>query len=110
MGRRRYYDEDAQPYFEIVCDGCGESYVCGDDSCYDWALLRESAEYDGWNAAAPSTRGPHHCPACVRSGPPALSSTDPAATALAPSAGAVAGTSSGAARTVRWTGRRGPVR
>ena len=71
MSRTVYYDEDAQPYYELACDGCGNRYRSGDDSCYDWQLLREAAEYDGWNAATPDPSGRHHCPACVRTGPPA---------------------------------------
>jgi hypothetical protein len=73
MSRVVHYDEDAQPYYELTCDGCHDRYRCGDDSCYDWELLREAAQYDGWNAAAPGATGPHHCATCAPVGdvPPA---------------------------------------
>ncbi|HEY3506420.1 MAG TPA: hypothetical protein VGN37_26975 [Actinocatenispora sp.] len=77
MSRRVYYDEDAQPYYQLVCDGCGGRFLSFDDSCYDWDLLREAAEYDGWNAADPA--GPHHCPQCVRTGLPAALASNSAA-------------------------------
>ncbi|BCJ28548.1 hypothetical protein [Actinocatenispora sera] len=68
MSRRVYYDEDGQPYYELICDACRRRYRCGDDSCYDWRLLGEAAEYDGWNAVASAATGPHHCPDCIRTG------------------------------------------
>jgi hypothetical protein len=64
VGCRLWWDEDHLPYLELLCDGCGVSFTCFDDSCYDWRLLRDAALY-GWDARH-SLDGPHHCPACQR--------------------------------------------
>lgn len=66
MSRRLWWDEDNQPYYELVCDGCGISFPCYDDSCYDWALLRDAACATGWDSEADQPYGPHHCMACQR--------------------------------------------
>ncbi|GIL26228.1 hypothetical protein [Actinocatenispora comari] len=65
MSRRVYHDEDGQPYYELICDGCRCRLACTDDSCYDWDLLRAVAESDGWDLAAARPTGPHRCRACA---------------------------------------------
>ncbi|WP_203960797.1 hypothetical protein [Actinocatenispora thailandica] len=62
--RRIWFDEDAQPYYELVCDGCATQLVCWDDSCYDWNLLRGVAEFSGWWIDPDQIDGTHRCPHC----------------------------------------------
>ncbi len=64
MARRTWLDESDLPFYELACDGCGSSFACFDDSCYDWRLLRDSAVFAGW-LADPAPAGPHRCPGCL---------------------------------------------
>jgi hypothetical protein len=66
VSQRLWWDEDQLPYYQLACDGCGASFTCYDDSCYDWALLRDAALYTGWDARSDQPDGPHHCPTCQR--------------------------------------------
>lgn len=64
MSQRLWWDEDQLPYYELVCDGCDAAFTCYDDSCYDWALLRDAALCAGWDTRCDRPDGPHHCPTC----------------------------------------------
>ncbi len=64
VARRTWRDEDDLPYYELVCDDCGDSFTCFDDSCYDWRLLRDAAVFAGW-LASPAATEPHRCPRCL---------------------------------------------
>lgn len=59
-----WHDEDGLVYYELRCDRCQTPFVCYDDACYDWRLLRDAAMYCGWDTRQPNPTGPHHCPAC----------------------------------------------
>jgi hypothetical protein len=66
VSQRLWWDEDQLPYYELICDDCGASFTCYDDSCYDWALLRDAALCTGWDTRSDQPDGPHRCPNCQR--------------------------------------------
>jgi hypothetical protein len=63
--RRVWFDGEDQPYYELVCDSCGTSMLCWDDSCDDWLLLCGAARFGGWSTGGDVPTGPHHCPDCA---------------------------------------------
>jgi hypothetical protein len=66
MSRRQWHDEDNLIYYELVCDACGTSLICYDDSCYDWGLLRDAGTWAGWDTRRDQPTGPHYCVDCQR--------------------------------------------
>ncbi len=69
MTRRVWWHNDDQPYYQLLCDGCGTAFLCYDDSCHDWRLLRAAASFAGWDANRDSPNGQHHCQTCRDSTP-----------------------------------------
>jgi hypothetical protein len=69
MSRLDWRDEDDQPYYELLCDGCATAFVVFDDAGYDWRLLRDAATYCGWDSRSDNPYGRHYCPTCHTRGP-----------------------------------------
>lgn len=64
MSQRTWFDEDDQPYFQLLCDTCRQPFESFDDSCYDWRLLCDAAAVTGWDVATIDAAGPHRCLGC----------------------------------------------
>jgi hypothetical protein len=72
MSRRIWFDEDDQPYFQLLCDTCQQPFLSYDDSCYDWRLLCDAATVAGWQTGAADPAdpaGPHRCGSCQQRRP-----------------------------------------
>ncbi|GAB3645899.1 hypothetical protein [Glycomyces tarimensis] len=63
MSRHSYSSMNGTTEYELRCDGCGENFVCGDDSFYSWPVLCAAAEAEGWSLHTGSSA--HLCSACM---------------------------------------------
>jgi hypothetical protein len=60
-------DHQGRAYFALSCDGCGVTFTCYDDGCYNFASLRAEAVFAGWDAGQRPEQA-HHCPSCLTTG------------------------------------------
>jgi hypothetical protein len=57
------------PYYILSCATCASDFACRDDSCYQRASLRLSAEIAGWSIGTQPAWA-HRCPRCRRGASP----------------------------------------